>query len=268
MNQPLVVAVCLTHDRPEMLKRAVRSFQAQTYPNAMFFGLDTGEKSAKDAPYGEKNATTVWMPDQRTRTTGELRNIAIGTARGWRSFEVVVHWDDDDWSHPNRITEQVALLQASGKDCVGYRDMLFWRNSYDASTGRYDWNPETQRPIENVTPVSEAWLYCNKDTRYALGTSLCYWRKTWERNKFKPVSSKEDSYFVRGCDTYGVSMLGQMPSMDMLMGRSIPDTEPRMIASIHGGNTGGGYHPFPPDPERWKRVPEWDNHCREIMEGK
>ena len=58
----------------------------------------------------------------------KLRNFA-GEANGpaWMP-EILIHWDDDDYSHPNRIAEQVALLQSSGADAtVGFREMLFWR---------------------------------------------------------------------------------------------------------------------------------------------
>lgn len=41
-------------------------------------------------------------------TIGEKRNIAVAHASG----DYVATWDDDDWSHPDRLAVQVAALEA------------------------------------------------------------------------------------------------------------------------------------------------------------
>ena len=41
-------------------------------------------------------------------TIGEKRNIAVAHASG----EYVATWDDDDWSHPDRLAVQLAALEA------------------------------------------------------------------------------------------------------------------------------------------------------------
>lgn len=231
-TEPIVCAILLTADRPEFTKRAVRCFQAQTYERKFLVILDTSEGYGSDTI--RANVVCYTRPQFRGRTIGDLRNIANGINEG---TDIICHWDSDDYSHPNRITEQVALLQSSGKEVVGYRDMLFWRLKY---------NP--LRP----TPVGEAWLFTHPDPRYCLGTSLCYWRKTWERKPFKdlpkPGSTGEDWEFLNGLDSLGVSCIGE-------------NEMPLMIASIHGGNTSGQYL----DIERsssWERVPAYDGYCK------
>jgi hypothetical protein len=100
---------------------------------------------------------------------------------------------------------------------------------------------------------------------WLLGSSYCYWRRVWERRPFSdlpkmndgkaiPDSSAEDSIWKREVKCMGVRSLGA-------------GTDPRMICRIHGGNTtnysdllSGKYE------NTWKRVPEWDEHCRRIME--
>ena len=162
-----------------------------------------------------------------------------------------MHWDDDDYSHPNRIAEQVALMQSSGADCVGYREMLFWRETPQAIKDQY---------------AGEAWMYSNQKPGYALGTSLCYWRKTWERKPFAATSKGEDLQFITGLKCVGRSSIeGCAPG-------SIAEAEPRMIARIHGSNTSTAYDPRKMEAESrlanplWRRVPEWDEHCRSVME--
>ena len=242
MTEPLVCAIMLTSDRPAMAARAIQSFRSQTYGNVLLFVLDTSEKCTPGTPYGEDRATTVWMPPPRTPLSiGILRNGTIRAALGWQQFDIVAHFDDDDYSHPNRIAEQVALLQSSGADCVGYREMLFWRQA-----------------------DKQAWIFRHAaNPNYCLGTSLCYWRSAWERNPFPDKPSQdgpqrsgrgEDNDFCKGLKCVGVSSLDPMPQSPTL---------PRMIASIHAGNA--KWYEGIEKNASWRRVPEWDEYCRERM---
>lgn len=229
----MVCCVMLTADRPAMARRAVNSFLQQTYEfelRTLYF-YDTGVTPATDS-------LPQYYPDFRVRyhralsggiSLGERRNIA----NSWNSDmapDIFIHWDDDDWSHPNRIAEQVELLQSSGAECVGYREMLFW----DATRNG-----------------GEAWLYTTRDPRYCLGTSLCYWRRTWERKPFPDLNTGEDTVWLTGMKSIGAVLC--------------PGIEPRMIASIHGRNLTSRVIE---SAEEWKRVPEWDERVREIMETK
>lgn len=245
--------------------RAVTSFRNQTYQNKRLFILDTGDKEfpimQEDGIYAE-----YFGHDQRpglcvlTRgtTIGALRNLANGYAETLHA-DIIVHFDDDDFSHPRRIEEQVALLVASGKECVGYNEMLFWR---DGEPGFKPGPTGSPIPDPEHDQQSEAWLFQNKSPRYSLGTSLCYWRSTWEKHPFPDKMRGEDYDFVYGCDSAGCSSLAETP-------RSLwPDRppgwepEPRMIASIHAGN---GVRVDQRAPHHWMRVPNFDAHCRSVM---
>jgi glycosyltransferase involved in cell wall biosynthesis len=54
-------------------------------------------------------------------TIGAKRNIGVEAATG----EVVAHFDDDDWSAPGRLEEQVRRLVSSGASVSGFRSMKF-----------------------------------------------------------------------------------------------------------------------------------------------
>jgi hypothetical protein len=184
-------------------------------------------------------------------TIGEMRNRANELAAG---TDIICHFDDDDWSHPNRIAEQVALLQATGADCVGYNEMLFW----DQRPGQRD----------GMDALNEAWLYSNPNPRYALGTSLCYWRKAWEARPFQDINHGEDTEWIRGLNCYAMSGV-QGPET---YGKDF--TPPRLIARIHAGNSSSAYDPIemarhnmlPRSERQWSRAFEWDKVCREVME--
>jgi len=265
----------LTANRPQYAKRAVEAFRAQTYANKRLYICDTGIETC-----GLENLFSVQIgvfdcrdaQRKEPRTIGDLRNMA---GRNITS-DILLHWDDDDYSHPNRIAEQVALLQSSGADVVGYNELLFWREP-QRSVHPYGTGGS---PIDMGTNPGEAWLYSSKNRQYALGTSFCMWRSAWQRKPFEATSIGEDERFLRGLKVAAVSSLPQKCSgcyerqhlgikgewcMDCLE-RGF--NNPRMLARIHGSNTSTAYRDseLRVKPE-WQRVPEWDSYCRSIMSG-
>ena len=281
----------LTQDRPELAKRAVECFRTQTYLNKALLVWDTSTEMnpAKRLNVGQ------FAPDiqhafygPQDYAIGALRNHAIqgGTSEVVCTVavnkeltgpaDIIVHFDDDDWSHPKRIAEQVALLQSSGADVVGYNEMLFWRTrgemEFDKRFGDEGFGAVTEDE-ESITietgplvEVGEAWLYSGPTTRQALGTSLCYWRKTWEARPFNPQLPRvgpgqkgggEDWEFLRDRKIEAVSSLAWS-------GRYERIETARMIARIHGGNSSNGYSNLEESPN-WKRVPQWDDKVREML---
>ena len=239
---PTVCAIMLTAGRNELARKAIEAFRAQTYDPARRFlmVLDSGGPYWLFSDEERENETVYQFAGLPGIAIGELRNIAIMLAP---ATDIIVHWDDDDWSHPNRITEQVALLQESGADAVGYRQMLFWRERQESKSGEID--------------PGQAWSYFNADQRYCLGTSLCYWRRAWEQKPFEalPVAkggTGEDSVWIRGLNTVGVSQHNGI-------------LEPRLIARIHALNTQDYSREQMESSPSWTRVPNWDDHCRAVM---
>jgi glycosyltransferase involved in cell wall biosynthesis len=270
-SQPSVCCVMLTKDRPELARRAVECFRAQTYdPIARALLIfDSGSNAWFDAAGDSENEIVLDATAHAGKATiGELRNMA----NSCMSSDIILHWDSDDWSHPNRIAEQVALLRSSGADCVGYREMLFWRESLKIESDSGD----GRGPHLTSTTLTggEAWLYSSRN--HILGTSLCYWHKTWERKPFEATSSGEDVLFCARLNCVGASSVirGALPSENgPTIGEYLPlplNAGPRMIARIHAGNTSKFYDPaLMAAVERqggeWRRVPEWDAYCAEKM---
>ena len=293
----------LTADRPEYARRAVECFRAQTYPLKRLiiwettvdpncgFGRNHGYVwdgtdgmgcawisvyhrclTRSESLIGSSGRVIYRAKDVPGAPIGTLRNLANERS----NTDILIHWDDDDYSHPNRIAEQVALLQSSGADVVGFSEMLFWRETpqaikdqYAEVQRRYPTDPNVPIPAHLQLRLGEAWLYSNPDPRYCLGTSLCYWRKTWERKPFEATSQGEDIRFCTGLECVGVPAC--TPGMYIDQTNGVVTPTPRMIARIHAGNTSTVYRPelmaaIERQGGEWKRSPEWDSYCRGVCE--
>ncbi len=244
MSAPTVACVMLANGRPEMVARAVKSFRAQTYDDAQLVIWDTGGPGASHDSK-EDRIVHCWRSRHANLSIGALRNEANSAADDLGA-DIICHWDSDDWSHPNRIAEQVALLQSSGAECVGYNEMLFW-----------------------VDAIAESWIWRENIKNYAVGTSMCYWRSTWERAPFPDYSEGcDDLYWAHGDKKKGIAAIKIVSSApwDVTCTGEYSDgpnkVEPMMIASIHGGNTCAK---IDAKASAWRRVPEWDSYCREEM---
>ena len=242
-----VSVVTLTNGtRPAMLARAIRCVVASTHPDIEHIVFDA-------APYAG-------------RTIGYIRNIANSCAAG----ELIAHFDDDDWSYPRRIEEQVALLQASGKQCVGFRELLFW-----------DTRCEACDPIDTATgaslhaencPPGEAWLYRNDDPRWVAGASMLYTREAWEACPFDDAPHEDQRWWMKnankcvGISAIDSTRLEEFQSGDQIQRDAAGDMDPRMICGIHGGNTETyDRAAMLAGSQVWRSAPEWDKYCEEKM---
>jgi hypothetical protein len=260
--EPTVCCILLTRDRPQMAARAVASFRAQSYERKRLFIYDTGVNSWVTDP-AELSGWGHLRVNYPNKTIGCLRNYAIHET--WA--DIIAHWDDDDWSHPNRLAEQVALLQASGADCVGYNEMLFWDErrakvvipQIDITCGGLFGPADTHRTFAAGAPETiggTAWRYRDPVPGHILGTSMMYWRKAWEQHPFDDISHGEDRRFQSKCRVVRVSSLFGVRDRG-------PIDAPRMIASIHGGNS-SRYDPST-DTAMCRRAEEFDGYCAEAM---
>lgn len=263
---PYVTCIMLANGRPEMVARAVRCFHEQTYERKRLVIWNTG----KDQLWKEYINPRVWVPQAATEafagaSVGVLRNAANKYALPYHTTNsawprIVAHWDSDDWSHPMRLEEQVMHLQASGAPCVGYNKMLFWDSTICSycDAGRRNINPRCPGcgivyDRSRKTPVGHAWLYSNGNRAQPLGTSLMYWRETWENNNFQDMHPATGGEDVRFLDTMRPRPCA-VPSL--CAGKA-----PRMIAAIHGANTSTSIV----ECKEWIRVPEYDEICRKTM---
>ena len=107
----------VTADRHDLCRRAIRSYQEQTWENRELIVLDNGKSPMQsllsDLPEAQVNYRYVENNEQTT--IGELRNQSLEMVSG---DVVVPQWDDDDWSAPDRPETQHAALVREQADAV------------------------------------------------------------------------------------------------------------------------------------------------------
>lgn len=189
-----MTCLCLTRNRREWLPKAIRCYQRQTYPNRELLILADGG-DVRDLVPPDDSIRLVHL--EGSANIGEKRNFGCAHADG----EIIAHWDDDDYSAPGRLTDQIDRLLNGGRACTGYRSMRF-RLEYK---GAERW-----------------WLYAGKP-EFALGTSLVYRRDWWAGHKFPALQIAEDSAFVEVAGKAGELIVANAGDF--------------MYATVHDGNT-------------------------------
>lgn len=123
--------------RFEFFKRSVAAYCVQTHPARELVIVADGSRDARE-PLREHIASLGrddirFAPVQGVSTLGALRNRAREAARG----EFFCQWDDDDLHHPQRLAEQLSILESVDADCAYLEDVmqyvvgsrkLFWTN--------------------------------------------------------------------------------------------------------------------------------------------
>lgn len=169
-SQPLVSCVMpTTARRRRFVPQAIRYFQRQDYDNKELLIVDDGAESMADVVPDDPQIRYVRLTDQRT--LGRKRNACVEAARG----DLIMHWDDDDWASPQRISYQTEALLSAGAEICGVRQMIF----YELATGR-------------------GWLYEYPTHRgpWLAGGSLLYTREFWSRSPFPDIQVASDTRFV------------------------------------------------------------------------
>lgn len=142
----------------------MRQAQYQTYKNREILIVADGE-DVRDLIPNDPTIRYIYQPD--FGTIGRKRNVGCSEAMG----EIIAHVDDDDFSAPQRIEDQVGRLIESGGQVTGYHALRF--------TDGLRW-----------------WRYYLRPD-YVPGTTLCYWKSFWEKNPFPEKQINEDGDFVQ-----------------------------------------------------------------------
>jgi len=207
---PLVSCIMPTRNRPDFILLAVSYFQRQDYRNAELIILDDSDKGNR---YTSEDARIMSIKINPPNSIGAKRNLCCDFAKG----DLICHWDDDDWYARDRISQQVAVMQANPQaQATAYHSMIFAR--------------EADR---------KAWRYTG-DSMNIPGVSLMYRRDWWREHEFDESERfGEDNKFVT-----------------VLRDKLTISDHDAIVARIHPGNTCQKHEDGNLKNERWRRV-EW-----------
>lgn len=197
-----------TYNRRAFVPRAIEYFLRQDYANKELVIVDDGTDAVGDLVPNDQQIRYIRL--NQHCLLGAKRNLCVETARG----DLIMHWDDDDWYAPHRISYQVGELLRANAEACSLRRMLW----YDLTSGKvwlYQY-PENQRP----------WL---------AGNSLLYTKSFWQRSPFPKIQVGSDTRFIFS------------QSLDRSV--ALPD-HTFYVGMIHAGNTsrkqlrGAYWHPW------------------------
>jgi glycosyltransferase involved in cell wall biosynthesis len=215
-----------TYNRRPFVAQAIKYLLRQNYPNKELIILDDGTDQICDLVPDLPEIKYTALPSKLT--VGEKRNLAVEASRG----EIILHWDDDDWMHPCRISYQVENMLRADAEVSGVSKVLF----YDLRTGKL-------------------WLYeyPNRQRAWLCGGSLCYQKAFWAKKKFALLNIGEDTKFIW---TQPIGKILALPDLKFY------------IAMIHPRNTcaksfsGSWWHLWKGESAQILMNEDWDFYAR------
>lgn len=194
-DHPLVTCIMPTHNRRRFVPQAIRCFLRQDYANLELLVIDDGSDEISDC-LPESSRIRYFRLDKKL-TIGAKRNFACEQARG----EFIVHWDDDDWYPPNRVSRQIQALCESNCEVSGTSRIFY---------------------LDLISKRAREYRYPRADSSWVGGNTLAYRKRFWARHRFPDIQIGEDSRFVWSA-----------------RGKSIRDlADPTLcIATAHSANT-------------------------------
>lgn len=114
--QKMVSAIITTHNRKDLVLKAIESVENQTYSNIELIVVDDAS-SADNMHYletlaVEKRFVYVFIPQNESKGGNHARNVGIQNSNG----EYIAFLDDDDEWMPEKIEKQVLYLEQH-KEC-------------------------------------------------------------------------------------------------------------------------------------------------------
>ncbi|MEA3018002.1 MAG: hypothetical protein QOI38_2724, partial [Sphingomonadales bacterium] len=130
---PLISCIMPTQGRPAFVAQAIAYFQRQDYPARELVIVHHDDSDLPDAAA----APGIRLVRTSQASIGGMRNAAVEAARG----DIIVHWDDDDWHGPRRLSRQADPILQGIADVTGFNDTLFMsvatREFWSVSPGLY-----------------------------------------------------------------------------------------------------------------------------------
>jgi glycosyltransferase involved in cell wall biosynthesis len=119
---PMVSCIMPTRNRAAFVRRALKLFDRQDYPERELIIVDDDGPWANELEADLRHDSRVrYVRAPAGTSIGHKRNLACEIARG----AVLAQWDDDDWFGPHRLTSQVQPIVSGQADITGLTTPFF-----------------------------------------------------------------------------------------------------------------------------------------------
>jgi glycosyltransferase involved in cell wall biosynthesis len=123
-HRPMISCLMVTRERPAMARRAIECYAAQDYdPRELVIVCDGHEEYEELREHARgvcRTDVAISAVARGSLPLGALRNRSLRNASG----DVVCQWDDDDLSHPNRLSAQCDHMLSEGASACVLTDHL------------------------------------------------------------------------------------------------------------------------------------------------
>ncbi len=206
-KDPLISVVIPTHNRAQMLKRAIKSILAQTYNNFEIIIVDDfSQDDTFSVVKNFNNKKIKYIKNKIPKGAAKSRNIGIRNSQG----EFIAFLDDDDEWLPQKIEKQLKLFQNSKDKNLGmvYGWMEYFYNN---------------KSLGILTPKLKGYIFPKTLSKQPIGGCPTFFlrKKIFKKiNGFnESLKRGEDGDFVRNvCKYFNV------------------DYVPEIVAKIHTGH--------------------------------
>ena len=133
-SHPLISCICITNNRPTLLRKAIMCFVTQNYPNKelviSYPKKDKKTRALISERLKSESINIMMIERDNDESLGNSRNNAIAKCAG----TFICLWDDDDWYHMSRLSYQYNSMQIIGEH---YQASVLSRILlYDSTTGK------------------------------------------------------------------------------------------------------------------------------------
>lgn len=110
MDIPQVTAIITTHNRRDLVGRAIESVLAQTYKDMDCIVVDDASDVSAEDICAKYAVRFIYIPKSESKGGNHARNVGIQAT----DAKYVAFLDDDDYWVPEKIEKQVALIEDKG----------------------------------------------------------------------------------------------------------------------------------------------------------
>ncbi|MEO6949661.1 MAG: glycosyltransferase family A protein [Ginsengibacter sp.] len=182
-ESPMVSCIMPTYNRRAFVPYAIQYFLRQDYPQKELIIIDDGTDKIEDIV--PENSLIRYYRLENKISVGAKRNFCNNESKG----DIIMHWDDDDWYSSKRISYQMNALLKEQSEICGINNLLY---------------------LDLLNKNAYMYVYQPGQRTWLAGSSMCYFKRLWENNKFDEINVGEDGLFIWRVSSKQITVLSDI----------------------------------------------------------